>query len=115
MNWIHLVEKERGQYPKVKVAYTPVICMQCADPGCMKVAQNGAIYRKDGIVIIDPVKAKGQKQIVKGCPYRVIEWNEELQIPQKCDFCAHMLAQGRERTPVCGDLSDQCPGLWGPG
>ena len=106
MNWIHLVEKERGQYPKVKVAYTPVTCMQCDSPDCMKVAQNGAIYKtKEGIVIIDPVKAKGQKQIVNACPYRVIEWNEELQIPQKCDFCAHMLAKG-EKGPRC---VENCP------
>jgi Fe-S-cluster-containing dehydrogenase component len=106
MNWIKIIERERGQYPKVKVAYTPVTCMHCANPGCMKVAQNGAIYRNpDGIVIIDPVKAKGQKQIVNGCPYRVIEWNEELQLPQKCDFCVHMLVKG-EKIPRC---AESCP------
>lgn len=105
-NWIKVLEKERGQYPKVKVHYTPIMCMQCAKPDCMKAAQNGAIYKtKEGIVIIDPVKARGQKQIVNGCPYRVIEWNEELQLPQKCTFCAHMLAQG-EKVPRC---VENCP------
>jgi Fe-S-cluster-containing dehydrogenase component len=106
MNWIRLIEKERGQYPKVKVAYTPLICMQCDEAGCMKVAQNGAVYRrKDGIVMIDPEKAKGQKQIVGGCPYRVIEWNEEKQVAQKCIFCAHMLDKG-EKVPRC---VESCP------
>jgi Fe-S-cluster-containing dehydrogenase component len=106
MNWIKVIEKERGVYPKVKVNYTPVTCMHCATPGCMKVAQNGAVYKnKDGVVIIDPVKAKGQKQIVSGCPYRVIEWNEALQLPQKCNFCAHMLANG-EKEPRC---VESCP------
>jgi Fe-S-cluster-containing dehydrogenase component len=105
-NWITVLEKERGEYPKVKVNYTPVTCMHCANPGCMKAALNGAIYRnKEGIVIIDPVKAKGQKEIVKGCPYRVIEWNEALQIPQKCNFCAHMMAAG-EKVPRC---VESCP------
>ncbi len=105
-NWITILEKERGEYPKVKVNYTPVTCMHCGDAGCMKVAENGAVYRnKEGIVIIDPVKAKGQKQIVNGCPYRVIEWNEALQIPQKCNFCAHMMAQG-EKVPRC---VESCP------
>jgi Fe-S-cluster-containing dehydrogenase component len=105
-NWMKVLDKERGQYPKVKVTYTPVTCMHCGNPGCMKVALNGAIYKtKDGIVVIDPVKAKGQKQIVNGCPYRVIEWNEELQIPQKCDLCAHMLAKG-EKLPRCVEA---CP------
>jgi Fe-S-cluster-containing dehydrogenase component len=106
MNWMKLVERERGQYPKVKVSYTPVMCMHCENAGCIKVAQNNAVYRRpDGIVIIDPVKAKGQKQIVAGCPYRVIEWNEEAQIPQKCILCAHMLDKG-EKVPRC---VESCP------
>jgi Fe-S-cluster-containing dehydrogenase component len=106
MNWIKVLEKERGQYPKVKVAYTPVTCMHCDNAGCIKVAQNNAVYRRpDGIVIIDPEKAKGQKQIVNGCPYRVIEWNEEKQIPQKCILCAHMLDKG-EKVPRC---VESCP------
>jgi Fe-S-cluster-containing dehydrogenase component len=106
MNWIRVIEKERGQYPKVKVAYTPLTCMHCENPGCMKVARDGAIYRRpDGIIIIDPLKAKGQSQIVNGCPYRVIEWNEEKQLPQKCILCAHMLDKG-EKVPRC---VESCP------
>ena len=106
MNWIRLIERERGQYPVVKVAYIPVTCMQCEDAPCIKVAREKAVYeRPDGIIIIDPVKAKGQKQIVSGCPYRVIEWNEEKQLPQKCTFCAHMLDQG-EKVPRC---VESCP------
>jgi Fe-S-cluster-containing dehydrogenase component len=106
MNWMRLAERERGQYPKVKVAYTPITCMHCEDAGCIKVAQKKAVYRRaDGIVIIDPVKAKGQKQIMGGCPYRVIEWNEELQLPQKCTLCAHMIDMG-EKVPRC---VESCP------
>jgi len=106
MNWMKVIEKERGQYPKVKVAYTPVMCMHCENAGCIKVAKDNAVYRRpDGIVIIDPVKAKGQKQIVNGCPYRVIEWNEEADLPQKCILCAHMLDKG-EKVPRC---VESCP------
>jgi Fe-S-cluster-containing dehydrogenase component len=106
MNWMKVIEKERGQYPKVKVAYTPVPCMHCENAGCIKVAKDNAVYRRpDGIVIIDPVKAKGQQQIVNGCPYRVIEWNEEKQLPQKCILCAHMLDKG-EKEPRCVEA---CP------
>jgi Fe-S-cluster-containing dehydrogenase component len=106
MNWMKLIERERGQYPKVKVAYTPVTCMHCENAGCIKAAQNNAVYRRlDGIIIIDPVKAKGQKQIVAGCPYRVIEWNEEKQVAQKCILCAHLLDKG-EKVPRC---VESCP------
>jgi len=104
--WMRVNEQERGKYPKVKVAYTPVTCMHCEDAPCITAARDGAVYRRpDGIVIIDPVKAKGQKQIVSACPYRVIEWNEEKQLPQKCILCAHMIDQG-EKEPRCVEV---CP------
>lgn len=106
MNWMRVIEKERGQYPKVKVSYTPVTCMQCEDAPCIEAAQNEAVYRRDdGIVMIDPEKAKGQKQLISSCPYRVIEWNEEKQVPQKCILCAHMLDNG-EKVPRC---VESCP------
>jgi Fe-S-cluster-containing dehydrogenase component len=105
-NWIRVIEKERGQYPKVKVAYTPILCMHCDDAPCIKMAQNSAVYRRsDGIVLIDPVKARGQKELITSCPYRVIEWNEEKQLPQKCTLCAHMLDKG-EKEPRC---VESCP------
>jgi Fe-S-cluster-containing dehydrogenase component len=115
--WMRIIEKERGQYPKVKVAYTPILCMQCENAPCIEAALNGAAYRRaDGVVIIDPPKAKGQKQIVDACPYRVIYWNEEKNIPQKCTFCAHLLDQGWKeprcvescptKALVFGDMSD---------
>jgi Fe-S-cluster-containing dehydrogenase component len=115
--WMRIIERERGQYPKVKVAYTCIPCMQCENAPCVEASLNGAVYRRaDGIVIIDPEKAKGQKQIVNACPYRVIYWNEEKNIPQKCTFCAHLLNQGWKeprcveacptKALVFGDLND---------
>lgn len=116
-SWMRVAEKERGKYPKVKVAYTPIPCMQCEKPSCVEAALNGAAYqREDGIVIIDPAKAVGQKEIMNACPYRVIYWNEEKNLPQKCTFCAHLLDKGWKE-PRCveacpmgallfGDLND---------
>lgn len=104
--WMKVKEIERGSYPKMKVAYTPVPCQQCKNPTCVKAATDDAAYmRKDGIIIIDPEKAKGQNAIVAACPYRVIYWNEALQIPQKCTFCAHLLDQGW-KVPRCVEA---CP------
>ena len=37
-SWMQVIEKERGKYPKVKVAYTPVPCMHCDDASCIKAA-----------------------------------------------------------------------------
>jgi Fe-S-cluster-containing dehydrogenase component len=104
--WIHVENLERGSFPKVKFESYPVLCMQCDNPPCITAAKDGAVYKRpDGIVIIDPVKAKGQKQIVNACPYGVVFWNEDAQIPQKCTFCAHRLDQGE--TPRC---MLACPG-----
>ncbi|MCK4273848.1 MAG: hypothetical protein KAW90_03065 [Dehalococcoidales bacterium] len=104
--WMNIVEKERGRYPKVKLAYVPVPCMHCEDAPCVKSAKDGAVYRRpDGIVIIDPEKAKGQQQIVSACPYGVIFWNEEKSLPQKCTLCAHLLDEGWKE-PRCVEV---CP------
>ena len=104
--WMRMVERERGVYPKVKVAYVPVPCMHCENAPCIDAATGGAVYRRpDGIVIIDPEKSKNQKQIVNACPYRVIYWNDEKNIPQKCNFCAHLLDKGWKE-PRCVEA---CP------
>jgi Fe-S-cluster-containing dehydrogenase component len=93
--WINIERKERGMAPMVDVAFVPTMCQHCDDAPCIKAAKNGAITkREDGIVLIDPVKAKGQKQIVDACPYGAVWWNEEKQIPQAWTFDAHLLDQG---------------------
>jgi Fe-S-cluster-containing dehydrogenase component len=104
--WMRVIEKERGKYPKVKVAFTAVPCMHCDDASCVKAARDGEIYRRaDGIVVIDPEKSKGRKDLVSSCPYRVIYWNEEKEVPQKCTFCAHLLDKGWKE-PRCVEA---CP------
>jgi Fe-S-cluster-containing dehydrogenase component len=115
--WMQVKEVERGDYPKPKLDYVPTPCMHCENAPCIDAAADGAVYRrKDGIVLIDPDKAKGQKSIVNACPYRVVFWNAELEIPQKCTLCAHRLDEGAteprcvEACPtgalVFGDLDD---------
>jgi Fe-S-cluster-containing dehydrogenase component len=98
-SWIAVRSKERGSFPLIDVGYLPLPCMHCDDAPCIKAAKNGAIYKRpDGIVIIDLVKAKGEKTLSKSCPYGVIHWNEQLSLPQKCTLCAHLLDQGWTKT-----------------
>jgi Fe-S-cluster-containing dehydrogenase component len=94
-DWINIQIHERGSYPIVDAHAMPVMCNHCDDAPCMKAETNGAVYKRpDGIVMIDPVKAKGQKELVEACPYGAIYWNEELQLPQKWIFDAHLLDDG---------------------
>ncbi len=97
--WVNIHRKERGQVPMVDVAYLPTMCTHCDDAPCIKKAENGAITkRSDGIVLIDPIKAKGQKHLVQACPYGAIWWNEEKEIPQHWPFDAHLLDNGWTET-----------------
>ena len=101
-HWINILRNERGQAPMVDVTYLPTMCNHCDDAPCMKVAKNEAITKRpDGIMIIDPEKAKGQKQIIDACPYKAIWWNEEKEVPQVWIFDAHLIDQGwKEPRPV---------------
>ena len=93
--WIDVKKKERGSAPMVDVFYLPTMCMHCDDAPCVAAAVNGAVKKRaDGIVIIDPIKAQGQKQLVESCPYGAIWWNEEQQLPQHWNFDAHLLDNG---------------------
>jgi Fe-S-cluster-containing dehydrogenase component len=114
--WLRMKEVEHGSGTKVKVDYVPIMCQHCEDAPCITAAPGAVYRRKDGIVIIDPGKAKGRKEIVAACPYRVIYWNEEKHLPQKCTLCAHILDAGEKEvrcTEACptgallfGDLDD---------
>jgi Fe-S-cluster-containing dehydrogenase component len=91
--WMNLERGERGQYPIVQTAYLPKPCQHCDEAPCL--TADGAVYkREDGLVIVDPVKAKGRREILDSCPYNVIYWNDEAQLPQKCTGCAHLIDQG---------------------
>ena len=105
--WIRIDSKERGNdNRKIKMSNVTTPCAHCHEAPCRKAAKNGAVYaRPDGIVIIDPVKAKGQRNIVDACPINAVYWNEELELPQKCTMCAHLLDEGYEM-PRCVEA---CP------
>ena len=91
---IRILRRVQGQAPMVKTTYLPVMCNHCDDAPCMKVGGDAIRKRADGIVVIDPVKAKGRKDIVRSCPYKAIVWNEEQQLPQTWIFDAHLLDSG---------------------
>jgi len=102
--WINMHIEERGSGSKVRMTSWPELCRHCDDPECVK-ASPAAYKREDGIVLIDPVKAKGDKALPGVCPHHAIAWNGERDIPQKCTFCAHLLDAG-EPVPRCVEA---CP------
>ena len=96
--WIDILQKERGQVPMIDIAYVPTMCNHCDDAPCVRNGGDAVAKRTDGIVIIDPVKARGRKDLVESCPYGHIWWNEELELPQAWPFDAHLIDQGWRQT-----------------
>ncbi|CAL8480763.1 4Fe-4S dicluster domain-containing protein [Caballeronia sp. S22] len=102
---IRILRRVQGDSHMVRTTYLPVMCNHCDEAPCMQVGGDAIRKRTDGIVIIDPEKARGRKDIVKSCPYKAIVWNEELQLPQTWIFDAHLLDQGWHQ-PRC---QQSCP------
>lgn len=88
--WMNIQRRERGQYPRIDVAYLPTPCQHCADPACVKENPDCISRREDGVVLIDLEKAQGKKNLADSCPYGAIQWNEEEKVCQKCTMCAHI-------------------------
>lgn len=92
--WINILARERGRAPMVDAAYLPTTCNHCDAAPCVSAGRGAVRKREDGIVLIDPVAAKGRKDLVSACPYGAIWWNEELSLPQAWPFDAHLLDRG---------------------
>lgn len=92
--WINILQKERGQVPMIDMAYVPTTCNHCDNAPCVENGAGAVKKRDDGIVVIDPVAAKGRRDLVEACPYGHIWWNEDLSLPQAWTFDAHLIDQG---------------------
>ena len=104
--WIEILRRERGRAPMLDVAYLPTMCNHCDQAPCVTASKDRAVHqRPDGIVIIDPQRAKGNREIVDSCPYHAIWWNEERNVAQKWIFDAHLLDKGWNE-PRCAQV---CP------
>ena len=92
--WIKITRRTRGSGHLTDANYLVTMCNHCDDAPCIK-ASGGAIRKRaDGIVVIDPVSAKGRQDLVAACPYGHISWNAEENVPQAWTFDAHLLDQG---------------------
>ncbi len=78
------------------------MCRPCATTATTRPASprraDAIKKRADGIVLIDPDKAKGRKDLVEACPYGHIWWNEELEVAQAWPFDAHLIDHGWQQT-----------------
>jgi Fe-S-cluster-containing dehydrogenase component len=91
---IRIERHVRGSGHHVDTAHVPRMCNHCDDAPCVKAGGGAVTQRDDGIVIFDPVKSHGRRDLVDACPHGAVVWNEERQLPQTWIFDAHLLDAG---------------------
>lgn len=96
--WCKVDETVHGTVPKVNITYQVAIGAQ--DDALAEYAPDAVVVRDDGVLYIDPEQAKGRKDIAE--KFNGVFWNENLQIPQGCSGCAHLLDDGWT-VPRCVD------------
>lgn len=82
-------------------------CMHCIEPACVSVCPVGALEKlESGPVIYHAERCIGCRYCMAACPFGVpkSQWDKNLPLIQKCDFCADRQAAGQE--PAC---SAACP------
>lgn len=88
--WCDIDERTRGQVPKVRVSYIAKFGAQ--DEAIRAYAPEALMEREDGIIVLDPEKCAGRKDIAE--KFEGVYWNEELGTCQGCTGCAHLLDDG---------------------
>mgnify|MGYP001427133724 CR=1 FL=1 len=95
----------RGSGHHVDVAHYPSMCNHCDDAPCVEQGAGAVSKRADGLVIFDPARTQGRRDLLDACPYGAVIWNEDAQRPQTWFFDAHLIDAGSSQ-PRCADV---CP------
>ncbi len=114
VNWRQVFQYGGGDwvpdplYPAISIpnnifAYAvSVACMHCEKPLCAEACPSAAITKLgDGTVLINEDLCIGCRYCEWACPYGAPQFNEEIGVMTKCDYCVDLQAQGLN--PVCVD------------
>ena len=88
------------------------VCKHCVQAGCLEVCPTGAITRTEfDTVYIQQDVCNGCRYCVAGCPFGVIQMNEQ-GVAGKCTFCYDRLQAGL--TPACAQACPTASIQFGP-
>ncbi len=89
-----------GKHPNLSLNFLPHLCNHCERPPCIDSCSIDALVKlENGIVMLNQEECTGCKACLSSCPYGVIEFNEETNIAEKCNFCSHRINENLE--PFC--------------
>lgn len=106
--WRKVVEVQGGQWLARGAAwltnaftyFVSSACNHCSVPICVEVCPTRALsQRSDGIVRIDSQLCMGCRYCEMACPYRAPQFDPDLGVMTKCDFCSDLLDDGL--SPAC--------------
>ena len=110
--------KEEGEQGYSRIRFTPLPCMHCDRPSCIKVCPVRATYKsEEGIVFQIFARCIGCRLCMCACPYsrRFYNWSKghwpeimqsafnpdvslrPLGVVEKCTFCVHRWQKAREK------------------
>jgi anaerobic dimethyl sulfoxide reductase subunit B (iron-sulfur subunit) len=92
---------EEGAWEHDIVTYNlSIACNHCGEPACVRACPTGAMHMElDEIIQIDQDKCAGCRYCEWACPYGSPQYNNQLGIMQKCNFCRDYILDGKQ--PVC--------------
>jgi anaerobic dimethyl sulfoxide reductase subunit B (iron-sulfur subunit) len=113
VNWRRVYDIQGGKWKSENEAFVSVpfaynlslSCFNCETPKCVNACPTRAIYENEnGLIVIDHDLCMGCRYCEWVCPYGAPQYDPELKMMTKCNFCEDYITTGQK--PSCVDA---CP------
>lgn len=112
-----VIQEVEGEFPKLRMELRSELCNHCDNPPCVYNCPTGASYKdkESGMVLLKRNRCVGCKACIAACPYDARYIHPKYGYADKCTFCSHRVADGKEpacvqtcigRSRVFGDIED---------
>lgn len=112
-----VMQEVEGEFPKLRMELRSELCNHCDNPPCVYNCPTGASYKdkENGMVLLKRNRCVGCKACIAACPYDARYIHPKYGYADKCTFCSHRVAEGKEpacvqtcigRSRIFGDIED---------
>ncbi|MBI4825528.1 MAG: 4Fe-4S dicluster domain-containing protein [Nitrospirae bacterium] len=112
-----VIQEVEGEFPKLRMELRSELCNHCDNPPCVYNCPTGASYKdkENGMVLLKKNRCVGCKACIASCPYDARYIDPRHGYADKCTFCSHRVAKGKEpacvqtcigRSRIFGDIED---------